>query len=215
MNLRHYFLLLTILLNASLVCSQEQEDSFEDYHKNKSVDNITFFKPTIGLGVGILSFHGDIGSGSFKNHLTPRIGYNILASTRINDYFDLSLEALFGKLEVNERSVGRNLNFQSEIRSGGAKIYYNFGHFLKPQRFIEPFLSFGLESLEFLSKTDLFDANGNRYHYWNDGSIRDIDQNAPNAAAAVYLQRDYNFETDIRESNFDGFGRYSERTLSI
>ena len=40
-------------------------------------------------------------------------------------------------------------------------------------------------------------------------------ENDPNADNAVDLVRDYTFESDIREQNFDGFGKYQERTFGI
>ena len=46
--------------------------------------------------------------------------------------------------------------------------------------------------MEFLSKTDLYDAQGRDYNYWSDGTIRDIAEHAPNAvrrgAAAARLR---------------------------
>jgi cell division protein FtsN len=212
MKKRHLYIILFFFC-AGYVSAQEIDGHI--IIPNKKRESYTYLKPAIGIGAGILTFQGDIGSKGFTSHLTPRLGYNIMASTRLNDYFDVSLESLFGKLEVNERSVGRNLNFQSEIRSGGVKVLYNFGHLLKQKRSIEPFISLGFESLEFLSKTDLYDSKGNFYHYWEDGSIRNLPENHPNAASAIYLQRDYIFETDIRESNLDGFGKYNERTFSV
>src|SRR4029078_237240 len=63
--------------------------------------------------------------------------------------------------------------------------------------------------------TDAKDANGNTYYYWSDGTIRNIDQNAPNAGTAVELKRDYTYESDVREMNVDGFGKYAERSFAI
>ena len=69
--------------------------------------------------------------------------------------------------------------------------------------------------MEFLSKTDLYDEDGRAYNYWSDGTIRDIAENAPNAADATLLQRDYTYESDIRELDLDGFGKYTERTWAV
>ena len=79
-----------------------------------------------------------------------------------------------------------------------------------------PYISAGIESVEFLSKSDLQDANGNYYHYWSDGRIMDMAEDAPNAAAnATELYRDYTYESDLRELNLDGFSKYQERTWAI
>jgi cell division septation protein DedD len=207
-------ILVLLFLSASLFAQTKSKDVDPDYFPDRD-DEVTIFKPTAGFGVGFLTFYGDIGSVSLINPNTPRIGYTFIGSTRLNSFLDFHFHALFGKLEANERSINRNLNFQSEIRSGGISVAYNFHHLLPKNRTIEPFISVGIESVEFLSKTDLFDARGNRYNYWSDGSIRSLPENHPNASNASFLQRDYVFETDIRESNFDGFGKYNERTFSV
>lgn len=173
-------------------------------------------RPTLALGTGMFAFYGDIGS-QHKGYspLVTRVGFEVRASTPVTDWLEVGLFALHGRLGVNERSLVRNLNFESRITTGGLLFTYNFNQLLKPGHLIEPYVSLGFESVEFLSKTDLFDRQGRRYNYWSDGTIRDIPENAPNAADAVMLQRDYTYESDIRESDLDGFGKYTERTWAI
>ncbi|MCX7729335.1 MAG: SPOR domain-containing protein, partial [Bacteroidia bacterium] len=54
-----------------------------------------------------------------------------------------------------------------------------------------------------------------RYYYWSDGSIRNLPENSPDASKAIRLVRDYYYETDIRESNLDGYGKYPERAWAF
>lgn len=173
------------------------------------------FKPKISLGVGMLSFHGDLYSKHFQAPWTARMGYDLSISQRLFKSVQLNFNILFGKLGANEWSNNRQENFQSEIRSGGLSLLYDFGNFIPEKCRIRPWVSFGVSSFEFLSKTDLFDKNGNKYYYWSDGSIKNIDQSAPTASLAVNLNRDYIYETDIRESNKDGFGKYQERAWAF
>lgn len=172
-------------------------------------------KPTIALGTGMLSFKGDVSSNSLNQNLVNRIAYDLTLSKPLNSFLDLNFYILFGKIGANERTASRNLNFQSEIRSGGLTLLYNFDHLLIKNRKIEPYILFGFEGFEFLSKTDMYDKNGNMYHYWDDGSIRSIAQNSPNAAKAIVLKRDYSYESDIRELDMDGFGKYKEASYAI
>lgn len=173
-------------------------------------------KPTIGLGSGMMAFYGDVG---FNNRtyspLVSRIGYEIRATTPITPWLEGGLYALHGRLGVNERSDGRNLNFDSRITVGGFQFRYNFHQLLNPERVVEPYITVGFESVEFLTKTDLIDAQGRTYNYWSDGSIRDIAESAANASDAVVITRDYRYESDVRELNADGFGKYLERTWAI
>lgn len=183
-------------------------------------DGDGFFKPTIGLGAGMFTFYGDY-SGLKKyrtnNPLTSRVGYDLRVTQPLTPWLDGSFYVLWGRLGANERSLDRNLNFESRVTIGGMNVAVNFGDLINanPDRVFEPYLSLGFESVEFLSKTDLIDAYGNTYHYWSDGSIRNIAEDASNASEAVRIQRDFVYESDIRELNLDGFGKYPERTFAV
>ena len=186
--------------------------------KEKSTDPPALgeiFKPKISFGVGMLSFHGDLYASHYQAPWTGRVGYDFNLSQRLSKAFQLNFNILFGKLGANEWVSGRQQNFESEIRSGGISLMYDFGNFINDKYRLRPWISVGINSLEFLSKTDMRDKNGNLYYYWSDGSIKNIDENAANAASAVNLTRDYTYETDIRELNKDGFGKYQERAWSF
>jgi hypothetical protein len=173
------------------------------------------FKPKISFGVGMLSFHGDLYSKHYQAPWTGRLGYDLNISQRLFKPLQLNFNILFGKLGANEWVDNRQENFQSEIRSGGLSLLYDFGNFIPEKCRIRPWVSLGVSSFEFLSKTDLLDKNGNKYYYWTDGSIKNIDQSAPTASLAVNLNRDYVYESDIRELNKDGFGKYQERAWAF
>lgn len=173
------------------------------------------FKPKISLGVGMLSFHGDLYAKHYQAPWTARVGYDLNISQRLFKPLQLNFNVLFGKLGANEWIDGRQENFQSEIRSGGLSLLYDFGNFIPDNYRIRPWVSAGVNSIEFLSKTDLYDRYGNKYYYWSDGSIKNIDEAAPTASLAVNLNRDYIYESDIRELNRDGFGKYQERAWAF
>ncbi|MBK6830642.1 MAG: hypothetical protein IPG92_07845 [Flavobacteriales bacterium] len=140
------------------------------------------FRPTFGLGAGMFAFYGDVGSQHDEhNPLVTRLGYELRASTPITPWLEADLYALHGRLGVNERSLTRNLNFESRITVGGFQLRYNFLQLLNPKRQVEPYINLGFESVEFLTKTDLYDGAGRQYNYWSDGTIRDLPENAPNA----------------------------------
>lgn len=173
------------------------------------------FQPKVALGVGMMSFHGDIYSRHYQAPWTAKTGYDLNISQRLFKPLQLNFNVLFGKLGGNEWRDNRQENFQSEIRSGGISLTYDFGNFIPDRYRIRPWLSLGISSFEFLSKTDLYDNNGNKYYYWSDGSLKNMDEHDPNAANAINLVRDYRYETDIRELNKDGFGKYQERAWAM
>lgn len=179
--------------------------------------NELIITPTIGLGAGVFSFYGDLYRKKFQAPMVSRVAYDLSVSQPVTDYLQLNFYVLFGKLGANERLVqnNRNLNFESQIRAGGVNLQYNFDHLLPAKRMATPYVSVGIESFEFLSKTDLKDKDGNLYYYWSDGSTRNKDENALDASTAIELYRDYTYESDIREMNLDGFGKYAERSFAV
>lgn len=207
------------------VCSFAQQDSIPPADttatpvsgKTEKAQKEFIFKPTIGLGTGLFSYYGDIYDKHFQNPSVSRIAYELTVSQYFTDYLQFNFYVLFGRLGANERMTanGRNLNFESQIRAGGVNLTYNFGNFLPKNRWASPYVSLGFESFEFLSKTDLYDGQSNKYYYWSDGTIRNKAQNDPAAASAIELHRDYTYESDIRTLNYDGFGKYPERSWAV
>ncbi|MGE0568028.1 MAG: SPOR domain-containing protein [Bacteroidia bacterium] len=193
-----------------------EEDEGTEYFDQDSTNNYAqAYKPKIALGVGRFGFYGDIYSKHFQIPQTARIAYDLSVSQRLSRYLQLNFNAIFGKLGGNEIVPGRNANFLSEIRVGGLNLLYDFGNFIPDKYTLRPFVSLGIVGFEYLSKTDLMDANGNAYHYWSDGSIKNMAEGSANAQYAVDLKRDYVFETDVRESNVYLFGRYPERSWAL
>lgn len=173
------------------------------------------FKPTIGLGTGAFTFFGDLYKKHAQPFATSRTAFELSLTQTINHGLNISFYTLFGKLGANERLGFRNENFESEIRLGGIQLYYDFKHLVPAHHFVRPWISTGIEGFEFLSKTDLKDKNGETYHYWSDGTIRNKAEDAFDSKTAKRLYRDYEYETDIRELNADGKGKYPERSWAI
>lgn len=177
--------------------------------------NVNSFAPKMSISAGNMSFFGDIGDVNYQPPFTSRYGYEVAFSHQLTRYLQINFNFMYGKLGANENIFERHSNFQSEIRYGGFNLLYDFGNFIPSRYKIRPFITAGAGGFEFLSKTDLFDKNGNRYYYWSDGSIRNLPENDPNASQAIRLVRDYYYETDIRESNLDGYGKYPERAWAF
>ena len=172
-------------------------------------------KPKISIGMGRMGFNGDLYKKHFQTLSMGRPALDLSISHRITRYLQLDFNVLFGKLGANERLENRNENFRSEIRAGGLNLVYDFGNFIPNQYKVRPFVSFGAYGFEFLSKTDLKDKNGSTYYYWSDGSIKNMEEGSAGAQNAIDLQRDYSYESDIRELNRDGFGKYQERAFAF
>lgn len=198
-----------------------KSDKTAGYVETDTINNGTptelIITPTIGLGTGMFSFYGDLYNKHFQAPMVSRLAFDLSVSQPIKDYLQLNLYVLFGKLGANERFApnNRNLNFEAQIRAGGLNLEYNFDHFLPQKRAASPYVSLGIESFEFLSKTDMRDKNDLNYFYWSDGSIHNKDEFATDASTSVEIFRDYTYESDVREMNLDGFGKYPERSFAV
>ncbi len=209
------------LLTTSVV--KAQEDEFERL-LHQEVENINpVYKPVLGFGVGVLNYLGDIKN----NYYSPTIGtpgYKVSLSTYLDNkrYFRGEFFFMGGKLSGNERSftdTSRNFNFQTDIYSFGVDFNYDFDHlYKKKDRRIHPFVSLGIGTLLFNSRTDryarVYDPDAGsyinvKYNYWTDGTIRDIPQSSGDESLSHLMNRDFKYETPLSKINW-GSGQYSQ-----
>lgn len=172
-------------------------------------------KPSIGLGLGVFNFYGDVNSLGKRSSLINQFGYEVHVARKINDFSDVGFSFLTGTMLGNERSPERNLNFRTNINSVSVYATFNLDYWLYFSDVFNPFVTIGFESFEYNNKADLVDANGNPYFYWDDGTIRDIDQSSANANQASLMTRDYVYETDLRSANLDGLGKYPQLAIGL
>jgi hypothetical protein len=175
------------------------------------------FKPRIGIGTGALTYYGEVQNYQIGfSPLVSRFGGSLFVNAPLSKYFNLEFTTLYGKVAASERTLTRNFNFESRIRANSLMLYYNFYPILSGyNKSFTPLIGVGFTSFEFLSKSDMYDANGNMYYYWSDGSIMNMPENDPNANLAIPLKRDYTYETDLREQNYDSLGKYKEQSFAI
>jgi hypothetical protein len=196
--------------------NHRSEYDLEDSDPQDTINRVEqAFKPKIGLGMGRLGFYGDLNTKAQRSISMGRPAFDLSISQRLTNYLQLDFSVMFGKVGASERTSTRNENFRSEIRAGGLNLSYDFGNLIPARYTVRPYLSFGAYGFEFLSKTDVMDKNGNTYYYWSDGSIKNMAEGSPGSQEATELVRDYNYESDIRELNKDGFGKYRETAMAF
>jgi hypothetical protein len=163
--------------------------------------------PVISIVEGVLNFNGDVGYGHLNEPLTARTGFQIELQKHTEKRLSYSVFLLSGKIFGEERTPERALNFTSSILTEGIMLRYDFIS-NKKQQVLIPFITAGVEYAIFHPKADLKDRFGNTYHYWNDGSIKNIEQGDSSSSRVVQLFRDHVYETDLRDANIDGFGKF-------
>ena len=182
------------------------------------------YKPILKFGVGSFTFLGDVRDSYYSNPLIGRKPIMIGISRKINSFLSFDFDVTKGYLSGTERTTKRNLNFLSDVFIGGLQIRYNFEHLLKKKdvflsleeyRVLIPFFSIGIETMTFSSKGDLYDSQGRMYYYWSDGTLRDLPEKPENIYNATILHRDYIYETDLRDLDLDGLGKYNNNTYGI
>lgn len=166
-----------------------------------------------------MNFLGDVQNSEFTTSIgSPAVKLNLSTFIDKKRNFVANFNFTTGKLSGNSYShsdLERNLNFKTDLVSAGINFEYRFGHLFGEQSLVKPYIFLGLESIYFSPKGDLSDADGNTYHYWSDGSIRDQAEMVSDPAGFLY--RDYSYETDLRlrETEEFGLGDYSHWALSI
>jgi len=220
-----------LFLGALFCCTltvNAQEDEL-DKLLNEEVENINpVYKPVVGFGAGVLNYFGDIKNNSYSPTLGT-LGYKVNISTYVDDKRILRAEFFFmgGKLSGNERSYtnpDHNFNFQTSIYNFGVDINYDFDHLYKRERRIHPFVSLGISTMLFSSKTDstgrFYDSDlgsyvdDTKYHYWTDGTIRNIPESSGITDLSHLMSRDFSYETPLRKYDW-GLGQYAEYAFVI
>lgn len=171
---------------------------------------------TVGSGIGFMLYNGDLQTDDgFVKMPNVKSGVNLMVEKNVGPMFGLQFNALIGKLGYNEITKERDYsrNFESNILSFNLNALYHFdnGSILSSNASFAPYIGAGIGYTLFDPYGDLKDRDGNTYHYWSDGSIRDLPENDPMAASASYITKDYSYESQLTDSATN----YSRGTLSI
>lgn len=177
---------------------------------------------TLGLGYGLSSFHGDLAQDqkltSFNNF---KSAFTFSLERRFGKVIGVSAYASMGKLSQFERSIGQNRNFEAPFYQFGVNLQ---GHFdwSSTTRFA-PFISVGASYMMFENYGDLYNQNNQEYHYWSDGTIRDLPEYdsegnylEDNESLSEFIYRDFDYETKYTTtSDPDSISNYSKSSLVL
>jgi hypothetical protein len=200
--------------SAGLAFGQEG-NIYEDMLKEEVETINPTYMPVIGIGTGYINFMGDV-KNNVRNPVVGNLGLKVNISTFVDNrhFYKANFFLLYGSITGNQRSMvpDENLNFQSSLVNLGVNIDYSFGNFFKHPGVLRPFISLGLENLQFNTKGDLTDASNQTYFYWSDGTIRN---NRDGVYPNSIIQRDYTYESDLRELDTYGKGSYSQNAFAL
>ncbi len=231
---------LSILLTILSIVAYAQEDEYWNKLLNEEVEvENPVYKPVISFGAGVLSFFGDIKNPG-SNMLMGQNGYKMNVSTFVGkkNMFKGNVFAIFGSMGGHDFDISRkmqlatrpvdgdgndiyaNSSFSTDFYQVGINLEYGFGHLIKDQRKFRPFISVGFSPIFFSPKGNWkYDRAGstipNYYYCWSDGTIRDFDENGPNAFQARIKPFDNDYETDLSSAKLYRKSSYSQNSFSI
>lgn len=224
------FLFIAIAMNPVFgQLDEEYETLLLEEEPTQDVFN-TVFKPIISVGQGMFTFLGDVKSNTPFNPTNGYWGTQAIISRTFGKSYELDLFFIFGKFggaqtgytsETTPNPESSNIddlilssankNFYTDVSISGISFTYNFINAFKRKRPILPYISIGIEAVQFRPKTDLTytDANGNilPYHYWSDGTIRNVSETSNQSSMIV--SRDYEYETDARNVSGQDYSFFS------
>lgn len=175
----------------------------------------------VGVRYGIMNFYGDL-DNNLNLPMSQRGSGEMFVDFSLNRSMTLGFAITKGTVAGLIRSDASddlfvNLNFKSSILAPQVRYTYNFASLYKPPfpGIFQPRLFAGLEMIMFNPLADNLNSDGREYHYWQDGSIRDLPEAPENIPIAQLLQYDHIYETVLRDADLDGFGKYSLYTFGI
>jgi hypothetical protein len=218
MKIFKLLIIITFLAISARTFGQDEEAYLDSILTQTVKVEKPVYKPVVGIGYGLMNFYGEV----HNPHRSPVTGvpaYKLNMATFLDGkhLFIINFVIIKGSLTGNEHSLSsdtlRNWNFKSDIFSMGINVHYDFGHWIKytKKNFVRPFVSLGIENLQFNSKTDKY-YEGQKYYYWSDGTIRD---QAQTTGTGNIIHRDYTYETDLRSLDQNELGSYSQNTFAI
>lgn len=175
--------------------SQENESEKGD-SSQKKIDFI------FSLEGGVARFMGDVQDASDRTNvhlLGNRAVFGFHFGAAVSKSFTVSTNMFYGKLSGNENTFKQNRNFETNMVLAGLVAEYNFAGLYKNRLpVLNPFINGGIYYGSYWNiSSDLTYGDGNDYHYWSDGRIRDIAEDAPNSDDAAIVSRDFEYETKL------------------
>ncbi len=184
----------------------------------------------VGVSTGYVHYYGDLGNWdgpmqwnsarpgmaiTFRNFLnnpkryvTRALDWEMRMSWHRLGYDET--EPTGGKSGTELHNFKRGLNFRNDLFGLSSHLVLNaYREPYQPlfqQRFFMYFFV-GVGVFYGRPKADLFNgAQGmeNAYYYWEDGSIRDMPEDSPNAGAAHVIEHDGTYETDLYSWHTEG-----------
>ncbi|MFA5648453.1 MAG: hypothetical protein WC951_09085 [Bacteroidales bacterium] len=214
-----------ITISASKSFSQDIDEEYYESLLTKEVEVLNpVYKPVMYMGAGVVHFLGDIqspGSSPLLGTEAYKAGVSIPFGKKNN--FKWNVFVLFGgslqghDFEISKGIQNRqdlltsnddglifhNSSFKTKFLEIGVSAEYNFGHFFGKSKRFRPFISAGVAVLPITGYyTNEKNAAGDYYHFWDDGTIRNLPINDPNAFKATIVKFENGYEQNFSNTKY-------------
>jgi len=236
-----FFILALFTVSPLVLLAQDEDD--EEYYMSMLIQEVEVenpvYKPVISFGAGVLHFLGDIKNPG-TNPMSGSLGYRLNGSAFVGkkNFYRLNFFFMYGTLQGHDFNISRamqqdvsklkvdddgdpiyhNSSFKTELFLGGVSLEYGFGHWLGLTKRFKPFLSLGVSSFTFSPKGNIYygdEADKNYYHFWSDGTIRNLPETDPNHWAASLRNFDDNWERDLSKEDYHDLGKYPQLAFMV
>lgn len=184
--------------------------SFAQFDEDEYVSKL----PSIGAGVGVLSYFGEMQKSYNIGTLTHiRPGYHIAVEQRFGNFIGLQFSGLMGKVAHSQFQNNKLINFESPITQFGLDFVLHLDNdkIINRKSLFTPFLAVGAGYMMFDPRGDYKDANGNDYYIWSNGSLMNLPEADSTYFIATPISRDYKYETKLTDSTTN----YPRNTIAI
>ncbi|MDO1447656.1 OmpA family protein [Rhodocytophaga aerolata] len=170
-----------------------------------------YYQWSVTAGSGAMTYNGDL-SHTLRSAKINAPAYQLSIGRTISPSLALTLQGSYGHISANDRArdwsgnlqtdnlnFTRGLNFQTTIRNASLLLTYrlNNGQVLSKHAAVAPYVYAGIGITDFTVYGDLYGANGQRYYYWDDNTVRNLPQQPANEASAQVIGQDRKFETKL------------------
>jgi hypothetical protein len=155
--------------------------------------------PTVGVGIGSSAYFGDLSiDEEFSAAKSSTTGFNLFYHHPISPSFVGVANLNYNRLSHwgVDSSIVRNFKTKVYGLDVGARYRLDNDIIFDQQKSLTVFVGAGFGLNTFNIYEDLKSKDNADYHFWSDGTVRNLSESDPNSSTAVQISRDYVYETE-------------------
>ncbi len=207
-----------------LTFSQEKQEEFSQFDKIIQLDKSPLPSqlrlPVMNLGLGVVSYHGDIVNNEPANFSVGCNAVHFEMLQEMTPFLKFGIRYLRSELRGSSYypEIQTYFDFKTEVNSFGAFLKYDFSNIQavsSRSKILSPYVSLGVSILQRPEARGDWFSNGEKLYLWSDGSFRNQAESKYNASQASIVYHDYDYETALQVENIDQKDYYTPIIATI